>query len=83
MTKNLCGKSRKLDSPYEIWTSKDNTWEWRVLKKYQSPEKETQNPQARWFCAVKSPSTHGGYDMGDVYVSDITKYARLTKELIQ
>jgi hypothetical protein len=67
--KNECGKTRKVDNPYEIWQTA--TWEWRVLKKYQTPEKEATNEYARWFCAVKSPMTFGGYDYGDVYVSDI------------
>lgn len=68
---NECGKTRKVNNPYEIWISADARWEWRVLKKYQSPEKEADNTYARWFCAVKSPMTYDGYDMGDVYVNDI------------
>ncbi len=59
MSKNLCGKTRKVDDPYEIWVSGD--WEWRVLKKYQTPEKESENPYARWHCAVKSPMTYGSW----------------------
>lgn len=74
MTKNLCGKARKLDNPYEIWRVGD--WEWRVLKKYQTPENEAKNPYARWFCAVKSPMTFGGWDMGDTYVVDIKRVAQ-------
>ena len=73
--KNLCGKSRKLDNPYEIWQTPDGSWTWRVLKKWQSPSKEKSNPYARWFCAVSSPHTYGGYDYGDVYVREITQYA--------
>ena len=38
--KNLCGKTRPIDNPYEIWKSVDGTWEWKVLKKYQKPSKE-------------------------------------------
>ena len=30
--KNLCGKTVKVDNPYEIY--KGNGFEWRVLKKY-------------------------------------------------
>ena len=45
MSKNPCGKKRKLDNPYEVW--KDGGWEWRVLKKYQTPENEAKNPYAR------------------------------------
>ena len=69
--KNLCGKTRPVDNPYEIWKSFDGTWIWKVLKKYQKPSKEELNRYARWFCAVSSPYTHGTYDLGDVYVTDI------------
>lgn len=72
-SKNLCGKLRKVNDPYEVWRS--NGWEWRVLKKYKSPAGESQDQFARWFCAVKSPMTFGTYDMGDVYVRDITDRA--------
>ena len=77
-TKNLCGKSRKVDKPYEIWRSADGTWEWRCLKKYQAPETEADNPYARWFCAVKSPMTYGDWEYGDTYIKDIKGYARQT-----
>lgn len=75
MAKNECGKTRPKDNPYEVWKSFDSTWEWRVLKKYQNPEKEAKNPYARWFCAVQSPNTFGSFDMGDVYVSEIKENA--------
>ena len=68
--KNLCGKMRKVNEPYEVWKN-DGGWEWRVLKKYQAPEAEAKNPYARWMVAVKSPMTFGSYDMGDTYVNDI------------
>lgn len=61
---------RKVNEPYEIYKN-DYGWEWRVLKKYQSPDKETGNPFARWMVAVKSPMTFGSYDMGDTYIQDI------------
>ena len=77
--KNQCGKTRKVDNPYEIWKSADGSWEWHVLKKYQSPENEAKNPYARWFCAVKSPMTYGSFDYGDVYVKDIKEYATLSE----
>jgi hypothetical protein len=73
--KNECGKARKVGDPYEIWVNEEAGWEWRVLKKYQSPTNEAKNPYARWFCAVKSPYTFGSYDIGDVYVRDIKNYA--------
>jgi len=72
--KNLCGKMRPVENPYEVWEN-DSGWQWRVLKKYQIPEKEADNPYARWLCAVSSPYTFGSYDMGDTYVLDIVSNA--------
>jgi len=79
-SKNLCGKTRKLEDPYEVWENEEKTWEWRVLKKYQTPEKEKGNQYARWFCAVKSPYTYGRFELGDVYVDDIKQYAFRKKD---
>jgi len=70
MSKNECAKTRPVDEPYEVWTGPMN-FEWRVLKKYQKPELELKNPNARWFCAVRSDFTHGEFELGDVYVSEI------------
>jgi hypothetical protein len=69
--KNLCGKTRPANNPYEIWKSFDGSWEWRVLKKYQIDDNK---PFSRWFCMVKSPYVPDG-EMGDVYVSEIKQYA--------
>lgn len=74
--KNLCGKTRNVDEPYEVWQTPDGSWTWNVLKKYQTPEKEATNPYARWFCAVKTPMTGGSWELGDTYVKDIKNYAR-------
>lgn len=83
MGKNLCGKTRKVNEPYEVWVAGPE-WEWRVLKKYQSPEAEAVNPYARWLCAVKGSGTFGGYDMGDTYIADIVRYAtKLTPERME
>ena len=84
--KNECGKTRKVTDPYEVWQNADGTWTWLVLKKWQTPDKETNNPYARWFCAVITPMTYGSYDvatgkiegsydMGDTYVNDIKSQA--------
>lgn len=72
--KNECGKTRKVNDPYEVYRSAGG-WEWRVLKKWQAPDKEAGNPYSRWFCAVKSPMTFGNYDLGDVYVSEVKSLA--------
>jgi len=69
--KNECGKMRPVENPYEVWTNAQG-WTWKVLKKWQTDDNK---PYARWFCAVSSPFTFGGYDMGDVYVSEIKAYA--------
>ena len=73
--KNECAKRRTADNPYEVWKSRDGSWTWKVLKKYQAPDKEASNPFARWFCAVSSPYTHGMEELGDVYVSEVKSQA--------
>lgn len=81
--KNNCNKTRKVDNPYQIFRNKAMPdWEWRVLRKYQSPEKERVNPNAVWFCAVKSPMTYGEWEYGDTYVSDIM-YGGLAYEVFE
>jgi len=70
--KNACGKQRDVENPYHIYRALYlPNWEWRVLKKYQSPKGEATNSYARWFCAVKSPCTYGDWEYGDTYISDI------------
>ena len=70
--KNPCSKSRKVDNPYETYTSPFMpNWEWRVLKKYKSPSNEAKDPYSRWYCAVRSPMTWGEWELGDTYVRDI------------
>jgi hypothetical protein len=77
--KNECLKERKVDDPYEVWMSRDRTWEWRVLKKCQVDDNK---PYARWMCAVKSPFTYGSWEYGDVYVKDIKDNAfKVTSKL--
>jgi hypothetical protein len=71
--KNECAKTRPVENPYETWQSRDGSWTWKVLKKYQVDDCK---PYARWLCAVSSPFTYGGYDMGDCYVSEIMSGAR-------
>src|SRR2546421_6905555 len=66
--KNPCARTVKPEEAYEVWQSFDGSWTYFVLKKYQSPEKEEQNPYARWLCMVTSPITPKG-EYGDVYVS--------------
>lgn len=68
-SKNECNMVRNVKLPYAIFISGD--WEWRVLKRYQSMEKEADNPNALWLCAVKSPYTGDEWEYGDTYVHDI------------
>ena len=73
--KNICNKTRDKNHPYEIWMCDyhplfDGPVQYRVLKKYQTPEKEAQNPYASWFCATRSPATFGTWELGDGYVND-------------
>jgi hypothetical protein len=76
MTEKLTTDQRiRAGKPIEIWTTPDGSWTWEVYKKYQKPAGESKNPYARWFCRVKSPFVPQG-ELGDVYVNEITKYAR-------
>lgn len=75
--KNECAKTRPASNPYEVWQAGD--WTWLVLKKYQTPSKEADNPYARWFCKVVTPYTGPEGDLGDVYVADILSYATRVK----
>jgi len=65
---NNMKKSRPVDK--QIWAG--NGWTWKVLKSYQN---DNTKEYARAFCAVESPYTFGGYDLGDVYWADITANA--------
>jgi hypothetical protein len=81
--KNLMGKMRKAENPYEVWclrgeehlSTAERSWEWRVLKHYQGPDAEARNPHARTMCAVKGPGTFGDWDYGDTYTRDYQRYA--------
>jgi len=75
MEKNLLNKTRKTEDPYMTFTRPG--WEWRVLRAYQTREKELANPFARWFLATKSPFTYRDWELGDGYAKDIVKNATL------
>jgi hypothetical protein len=78
--KNLRNKTREVGNPYEVYRSSLLPgWEWRVLRKYQTPDNEARNPLARWFVAVKSPMTFGDWEYGDSYVREILDDARAYK----
>lgn len=90
MSKNECSKTRKVNEPYEVWKCRMNFGveggfddileiEYRVLKKYQSPKGEAENPYARWFTAAKSEATYGQWEYGDTYIRDIVSNGRRIK----
>ena len=72
MARTKFGKSRPIENPYAIYKGYGpfGDTEVRVLKTYQSAEKEKTNQYARWFVAVKSDFTYGSFDMGDSYIVD-------------
>lgn len=72
--KNLMGKTRPIDNPYEVWVA--GNWTWKVLKKYQADDHK---PYARWFCQVITPYTTESGDMGDTYAADVMAVARLVE----
>jgi hypothetical protein len=79
--KNLYGKSVKETNPNEVWMSRDGTWVWLVLKKWQVDDNA---PYARAFCAVYSPATFGSCDLGDTYISEIHDNAiKIEEGLVQ
>jgi hypothetical protein len=82
--KNPCGKTVKVDNPYEIYRNEASGFEWRVLKKYQTPAKEAENATkpfnyTQWYCAVKSPMTYDSWEYGDVYAQDVLTYGERVK----
>ena len=82
-SKNECAKTRKLEEPYEVWECRMDMGfgdiiniEYRILKKYQTTKKESENPFARWCTAAKSEATFGSWEYGDTYVRDILSTGR-------
>jgi len=71
---NPCGKTRPVENPYEIWATPDLVWRRLVLKKYQLPENEVNNPCARWFCGVATDMTYDSPELGDVYRNEIVHH---------
>ena len=66
-TKKPMGTRRDVQQPYLIVT--DGDWEYRILKAYTS---NPDAPFARWYAAIRSPFTFGGFAEGDTYILDIT-----------
>jgi hypothetical protein len=74
-SKNLCAKRVTPEEAYEVWQSFDGLYTYFILKKYQSPEKEAQNPFARWLVFVKSPAYPNGWPE-DAYVTSVKQGTR-------
>jgi hypothetical protein len=67
-------KMATMEKPHAVYTN-ELGWEWRVLKQHQ---RTTNGAYDRFYCAVKSPYTHGTYDYGDVYCADVMNNGRLS-----
>ncbi len=81
MARTKFGKRRPIDDPYAIYKGYGpfgNT-EVRVLKTYQSPDKEATNQYARWHVAVSSDFTHGSFDIGDSYIKEAIRGLHLVE----
>lgn len=76
--KNHCAKTVKRENAYEVWKSRDGSWTWHVLKKYQADDNKQ---YARWFCDVTSPIVGDAGELGDVYVRDIKSQATCVKRV--
>ncbi len=82
MAKNPFGKTVKVDAPYAVYKGSNpltGETEVRVLKTYQTPDKEAKNLYARWFVAVKTDMTGGGFDMGDTYIGSALRGLKLVE----
>ena len=80
-TRNPWAKTRPLDNSYMSVTNSNGGWTWRILKAYQTPSKIAGNRFARFFCAVWSPFTNGGWEMGDVYARDLPGLAKILNRM--
>ena len=67
--KNEKAKRRPVSDPYEVWKNHSG-WTWKILKHYQSPDKEAANRFARVLAHVSSPFLPQG-EVGDVYLGTI------------
>jgi|GEM_PF-1600867 len=71
---NPYGRCRPVEKPYETWRSIDGLWEWRVLKKTDYKE-----GHSIWECAVKSPDTFGGWEIGSVNEYEVTQNGKMVQ----
>ena len=64
--KNPCGRTVTPENAYAVYQDGRGEWTWFVLKHYQTEERATDNPYARYYCFVTSPMCPKG-EYGDVY----------------
>ena len=81
---NPCKEIVSVNDPYEIYMNFETGYEWRVLKKHQTPDREAENATkpfnfSRWSVAVQSPFNYGYWIYGDVSKSDITTQGERVK----
>jgi hypothetical protein len=77
-TKNPCAKTVKPEQAYEVWqcAMEFGIVNYYVCKKYQSPENEAKNPEARWFTYADNTSDPWCSEYGDMFAADIKTYGR-------
>lgn len=71
---NPLGKSRKIENPYAIFKTRHpdlGLWEIRILKTRKLPKNEDEF--SVWYTAGKSDATHGSWEYGDMYRSEIVR----------
>jgi hypothetical protein len=73
---NLFAKTRPVTQPYAIYESSGGMT-WHVCKTYKMPANEAKDQFARWFVWASSPWTHGRFEGGDTYASEVKLYGRL------
>lgn len=79
---NPYGKTRPVDNPYAVYTNRDGSWVWKILKVNQTPARAVNNPYATAFCVVTSSFAPGG-DRGDTYLSDIGQYHKAGADILK
>jgi len=67
-------KTVTVQEPYATYVA--DGWTWKVLK-VNAPKKSPRSPYVSWFCAVSSPFTQGGHDLGDTYSMEVLRFATL------
>ena len=71
-------KTQPVEEPYAVYTNDRRGWEWRILSTRKMPANEG-SPFAIWNVAAKSPYTHGSWEYGDTYKSEILQNGILSK----